>query len=125
MAEAPIMAFKCANPKCSVPFRYRYVGRIFRLRFQPAAKRGVPRDREMRVEYFWLCASCSSAFTLIFDERRGVGLAPFGDRPDHKRNFTVIFDITALRSYDHAADSRGVGAEAGSRAPRRKCREVG
>jgi hypothetical protein len=69
----------------------------------------------MRVEYFWLCTSCCSVFTLIFDERRGVGLAPFGGTRDHKTRFTVILDINKLRCPDQDADATGAGNEAESR----------
>ena len=92
------MVIRCVNPKCSRPFKYRYVGRVFRLRLYGTGRRGAPQDRETRVEYFWLCASCSSVFTLIFDERRGVSLAPFGDTRDRKRSVTLIFDMSTLWS---------------------------
>jgi len=116
------MVIRCANPKCSLPFKYLYVGRVFRLRLYGTGRHGAPQDRETRVEYFWLCASCSSVFTLIFDERRGVSLAPFGGTRDRKRNVTLIFDISTLRPQDHALDPKGAGNEDISRVRSRKYR---
>jgi len=116
------MVIRCANPKCSLPFKYRYVGRVFRLRLYGTGRHGAPQDRETRVEYFWLCASCSSVFTLIFDERRGVSLAPFGDTRDRKRSVTLIFDISTRRPHDYALDPKGASKEDNSRARSRKYR---
>jgi hypothetical protein len=120
-----MMVIKCANPKCSLPFGYQYVGRVFRLRLYRAGKRGELRDRKTRVEYFWLCASCSSAFTLVFDERRGVSLAPFHDIRDHPRNAILIFDISTLRSPVHSAEPKGVRSKDRLGVPIRKHRGRG
>ena len=103
-------------------FQVRYVGRVFRLRLYGTGRHGAPQDRETRVEYFWLCASCSSVFTLIFDERRGVSLAPFGDTRDRKRSVTLIFDISTRRPHDYALDPKGASKEDNSRARSRKYR---
>lgn len=105
------MVVRCVNPECSLPFKYRYVGRVFRLRLYDTGRLGTPQDRETRVEYFWLCASCSSVFTTIFDERRGVSLAPYGNTCNRKRNGTLIFDISTLHPRDCAVDPKGSGGE--------------
>ena len=116
------MVIRCANPKCSLHFKYQYVGRVFRLRLYGRGRYRAPQDGATRVEYFWLCASCSSAFTLIFDERRGVSLAPFGDTRDRKRSVTLIFDISTLHPNDHAIDPKGAGGEDNPRVRSRKYR---
>ncbi len=100
------MITHCANPKCFLPFKYLNEGRLFRLRLYPAIRDGAPPCRTTMVEYFWLCGSCSSAFTLIFDERRGVILAPLGNTPQEKR-LTLILDITKYRSHDPGVDPKG------------------
>lgn len=87
------MVMKCANPQCFRAFRHQYVGRIFRLRLWPAD--GLHVDP---IRYFWLCASCSSAFTLIFHERRGVSLAPLHEAGKRETKSNLIFDITAAHS---------------------------
>ena len=85
------IVMKCANPQCHRASRHEHAGKIFRLRLWPAATYGVP---DYSVRYFWLCVSCSSAFTLVFDQRRGVSLAPLHDAGDHGTNSSLIFDIT-------------------------------
>ena len=96
------MVTNCVNPRCSQPFRYLLEGRLFRLRLYPATKAAAPGDRETLVEYFWLCGSCSATFTLIFDERRGVSLAPFGNTHRQENRSTLILDITKYRPHDHS-----------------------
>jgi hypothetical protein len=119
MARGLIMVTNCANPKCSLPFKYQHEGTLFRLMLQPTTERGAPHGRETRVEYFWLCPPCSSAFTLIFDERRGVSLAPFGDTRDHKSSLNLILDIRTPYPHDL---SPGVGNEDESSLPVEKPR---
>ncbi|HEU5335098.1 MAG TPA: hypothetical protein VFU27_04000 [Terriglobales bacterium] len=57
------MLAKCANPTCSVPFRYLHEGKLFRLDLgagPPSASGHVPRQ----VQYFWLCDDCARRMTL-------------------------------------------------------------
>jgi phage terminase large subunit GpA-like protein len=53
------------------------------------------------VRYFWLCVSCSSEFTMVFDERRGVSLAPLHDAADHEAESSLILEITAAHFCKH------------------------
>jgi hypothetical protein len=121
IAEGPIMVTNCANPKCSLPFKYLHEGTLFRLMLQ-ATERGATRGRETRVEYFWLSPSCSAAFTLVFDERRRVSLVPFGDTRNHKISRTLILDIRTPHPHDNSADpklsARKMTAVRQSRVPR-------
>lgn len=90
---------KCANPQCSRASKHQQGGRIFRLRLWPAATHRVP---DYLVRYFWLCVSCSCAFTLVFDERHGVSLAPLHDAGERETKSTLIFDISAAHSHMRA-----------------------
>ena len=98
------IVMECVNPQCSRASRDRYAGRIFRLRLWPVGTYGVP---DYRVRYFWLCAACSSAFTLIFDQRRGVSLAPLNDAGHGCTNTHLIFDIAA--AYNDNRDRGRIG----------------
>jgi len=57
------MLAKCANPACSVPFRYLHEGKLFRLDVgagPPAVSGHAPRQ----LQYFWLCEGCARTMTL-------------------------------------------------------------
>jgi len=73
------MVSKCANPECSVPFRYFHTGKLFRVE----TATGYDRRRSMgqdgtevkplrRLEFFWLCENCSRGMTIMFDKDCGV-----------------------------------------------------
>jgi hypothetical protein len=65
------MIWKCANPECSVAFVHRQ-GRLFRF-----PKRPIEDSRPANthsVQHFWLCADCSEANSLEYDEGLGVAL---------------------------------------------------
>jgi hypothetical protein len=76
------MLAKCANPACSVRFRYFHEGRLFIFEPKPdAPMRGPPADpdyvgRSPSPQYFWLCPSCSSAMTVQPDGDHGVTVVP-------------------------------------------------
>lgn len=58
------MLAKCANPKCSAPFRYLHEGKLFRLDLgagPPSADTRIPRQ----LQYFWLCDHCARTMTLV------------------------------------------------------------
>jgi hypothetical protein len=95
------MVMKCANPRCAKPFGYQFVGRVFRLRLRPGSAGGAPVDV---VQYFWLCASCSSSFTLVFDERRGVSLVRFNDASGYETTSMLIFAITGAQAGNRTVD---------------------
>jgi hypothetical protein len=63
------MLAKCANPSCSVPFRYLENGTLFRVETDPWCSS----DGRFR-EYFWLCRTCSTTLTLRLDEFAGIRL---------------------------------------------------
>lgn len=73
------MVSKCANPDCSVPFRYFHSGKLFRVETATGLerRRSMGQDYEQhkalrRLEFFWLCAGCADKMTLIFDKASGV-----------------------------------------------------
>ena len=55
------MVAKCSNPSCSALFRRLAEGRLFRLEPDPTLPGS---SKSNRLEYFWLCGSCSAAMTL-------------------------------------------------------------
>jgi hypothetical protein len=80
------MLAKCANPNCSVPFRYLREGKLFQVERdeanQPILKGPRPRPRpDRRVEYFWLCGICAARVTLAFDRVRGMITVPIISAP--------------------------------------------
>ena len=75
------MLHKCANPNCIRPFRKLSQGKLFLVDTQPLecseARRARWRGQSThRVEYFWLCDQCAFAFTLSYEEGRGVVAVP-------------------------------------------------
>ena len=54
------MLGKCSSPSCSAVFRYLEEGVLFRLEADPTLRLSNPK----RLEYYWLCGSCSAAMTL-------------------------------------------------------------
>ncbi|MCU1295873.1 MAG: hypothetical protein JWO91_151 [Acidobacteriaceae bacterium] len=73
------MVSECANPECSAVFLYLGVGKLFPVEMQPAELRqsgfqcetGIKKPMR-RVEFFWLCDTCATRMTLIFDKNLGV-----------------------------------------------------
>jgi hypothetical protein len=77
------MVAKCANPECSVPFRYFHTGKLFRVETATGLDRrrtmgpdGEQRKVLRRLEFFWLCEDCAGKMTLIFDKESGVTARP-------------------------------------------------
>jgi hypothetical protein len=75
------MVSKCANPDCSVPFRYFHTGKLFRAEIAAGLDRRRTLDQEARqnrplrrLEFFWLCEDCAGKMTLIFNEESGVSV---------------------------------------------------
>lgn len=72
---------KCANPRCPVAFDWLAGGKFFR--FQEGAQVKAisamslanPPSRHT-LKHFWLCESCSTSFTLLYDAHDGVLLEP-------------------------------------------------
>ena len=65
------MLGKCANPPCSAPFRRLGDGRLFRLEPDPTLRLSNP-----KIEYYWLCPTCSAVMTLRIDASGAVVTAP-------------------------------------------------
>jgi len=100
------MVVTCANPECSKSLGHQYEGRVFRLRLWPAGAYGGP---NYLARYFWLCVSCSSVFTLVFDQRRGVSLARLADADDSENTTNVILEIA--RKHFRKPDAGRTGNE--------------
>lgn len=66
------MLAKCANPLCSLPFRYLEAGRLFRVESDSSSSSCTEQP-----EYFWLCRTCSTSMTLRLDEFGGVRIVRF------------------------------------------------
>jgi hypothetical protein len=60
------MLAKCANPSCFAAFRNLQEGRLFRLEANPELTPSVNSyaSDATKVEYFWLCSSCSEFMAL-------------------------------------------------------------
>lgn len=73
------MLQKCANPDCTAPFRSLHEGKLFlaeTLTPETEANFDVNRRKMRKREHFWLCAVCSTLFTLHFDATRGMLTVP-------------------------------------------------
>jgi hypothetical protein len=77
------MVSKCANPECAAPFRYFHLGRLFRWETEVGfdRRRSMGKDDEAkkpirRIEFYWLCESCSPRMTLVFEKGVGVSARP-------------------------------------------------
>jgi len=77
------MLQKCANPGCTVPFRSLHEGKLFlaeTIAGDNEANFDPNRKRIRKREHFWLCAACSTHFTLHFDSTLGMMTVPLSDR---------------------------------------------
>ncbi len=77
------MLSQCANEQCAKPFLRLREGKLFMVETDRLAKPGDSaaavlraRQQSRHVEHYWLCDSCASHWTLIYDRNRGVALAP-------------------------------------------------
>lgn len=76
------MLSKCANPACTTPFHYLRDGKLFQIdtslgnpQIMGPLLVAEPRPPH-RIEFFWLCAECSSTMTLAFQRGKGVVMVP-------------------------------------------------
>jgi hypothetical protein len=69
------MLAKCANPGCSVTFRYLESGELFRLESDRTVS-----PVSSRREYFWLCRGCSNTMSLRLAEN-AVKVVAASDSP--------------------------------------------
>jgi hypothetical protein len=67
------MVSQCANPACSVPFRYLRDGRLFRFEAGARAEEPVSSTKgsSRRARFAWLCNQCCSKVKLVI---RGDGI---------------------------------------------------
>jgi len=78
------MLSQCANAQCSKPFLRLREGKLFLVETDRLSKPGESvappfvraRQQQRLVEHFWLCDECAQHFTLVYDNSRGVTLAP-------------------------------------------------
>ncbi len=73
------MLSKCANPACTEPFHYLRDGKLFQIDTSVdgnGPQLAVGAKRPHRIEFFWLCAKCSSTMTLAFHRGKGVVAVP-------------------------------------------------
>lgn len=65
------MLAKCANPECSVVFRYLGSGKLFRMPVQSCDGHAAPYSATSHasggLQHFWLCPDCARAMTLAVD----------------------------------------------------------
>jgi len=77
------MLSKCANPDCSASFHYLRDGKLFQIDMHDGgdatyAGPQLVSDKkpQHRIEYFWLCAQCSTTMTLALQPGKGVVAVP-------------------------------------------------
>ena len=75
------MLSKCANPACSASFHYLREGKLFQIDMNGGTAPAGPQlvsDKKppTRIEYFWLCARCSTVMTLMMQPGKGVVAVP-------------------------------------------------
>ncbi len=82
------MLAKCANPACSVLFRYSSQGKIFRVDLSRRTARSRVQDSDefqhtapRRTEFFWLCAECSRYLVVVADPKSRFRVARLGSTP--------------------------------------------
>ncbi len=67
------MITKCFNPECQAAFDYRE-GRL--VRSSRMLSNSASNENRPVIEHFWLCASCTAAYTLEIDSEMKVGIRP-------------------------------------------------
>lgn len=78
------MLSRCANLQCCKPFLRLREGKLFLVETERLSKPGEPmappfvraRRQQRLVEHYWLCDECAAQWTLIYDQDRGIALAP-------------------------------------------------
>ncbi len=91
------MLSHCANSQCSKPFLRLREGKLFLVETPGTAKQEglagpiVPSLRKppQRVEHFWLCDQCASAWTLIQNGTFGIALVPLTQPAEGGKNAPV------------------------------------
>ena len=78
------MLSHCANTQCHRPFLRLREGKLFLVETGRLTKPGEPavppflraKQQPRHVEHYRLCHTCAAQWTLIYDQERGVALAP-------------------------------------------------
>jgi len=77
------MLSQCANSQCAKPFLRLREGKLFLVETERVPKQGelappFVRARQLprQVEHYWLCNECATLWTLVYDQDRGIALAP-------------------------------------------------
>ena len=80
------MLAKCANPVCTAPFLYLREGKLYQIEMGADSAFPAPDEQSTderkpvrRLEFFWLCGSCATQMTLVFDPARGVIVVPMAN----------------------------------------------
>lgn len=67
------MLSKCANPTCATTFRYLHEGKLYVIDLREPVRHKPRRSSNSgRLEYAWLCSSCSLYLTIQIDEEFGA-----------------------------------------------------
>lgn len=74
------MVSTCANPACSVTFRYLHEGRLFHVAVGSAAP-----EKVATLELFWLCVECSRKMTVVSDPA-GILVVPLQQRSETQQS---------------------------------------
>lgn len=98
------MLAKCSNSSCPSTFHSLDQGELFRIEPDPIGKSDC-----RKVEYFWLCETCSSELTLGFDEHaqvRTVRCSQFAEHPVDSVEFLPVdrhqgLILTRVRFLNH------------------------
>jgi hypothetical protein len=95
------MISHCANPGCTLPFHYRRGGRLYRFDItSPSTPCADVRNAICTLKpsratvFFWLCDRCSSKYSLKFNFRDGISLAPLTD-PAKKLSTAPVIAVGA------------------------------
>lgn len=77
------MLSRCANSQCSKPFLRLGEGKLFLVETDRLNKPGESappfvraRQQQRCVEHYWLCDDCATQWTLVYEQDRGIALAP-------------------------------------------------
>ena len=66
------MIGKCANPACTVVFRFFRGGKLFQVDPRVRGRSKVSRH----VEHFWLCEKCAPVMDIVVDRSGNTRLQP-------------------------------------------------
>lgn len=74
------MLTKCANPECNARFRYLHEGRLFIVDRSDGLQRGpfpeLSIGETQRLDYYWLCGTCSRSMSVVWDREAQVHVLP-------------------------------------------------